>query len=78
MHWRHKASAPRAPPTRDQIEHAIPVPRLVVEAGVKLPGLAGKAGMPQADALELFLAELGYLPSSIDVLRTYANAKASR
>jgi hypothetical protein len=75
LHWRHKSGVIASLLTANQIAHAFNWTELVVEAGLELPPTATKQGMPHPDAIEMFLCELGYVPSGVEELRRYASEK---
>ena len=61
--------------THSQLVHNFDWRELCSEAGLEPPTTSRDAGVPQADAVEMFLVEMGYLPSGIQPLARFAKEK---
>lgn len=73
-HWLHGQYVTRLP-TLEQIDWTFGWAAALKAAELETPPTTSERGLPHAEAVEMFLKDLGYLPGSIHVLWAYGKAK---
>jgi hypothetical protein len=73
--WKHGRGVAGSLVTHGQLVHNFDWNELCSEAGLEPPTTSQHARVPQEDAVEMFLVEMGYLPSGIRTLARFAKDK---